>query len=1549
MVPPLENPYVGPRTFEKEDRNRFFGREREARDLVSLVISERLVLFYAQSGAGKSSLVNARLIPRLVEEENFVALPVGRVYGELPPGIAAVDNIFVFNLILSLEQSGQDVEQFAHMKLTEFLSHLATHDGEHYFYQANLVEAEPTAEGQENEENAKAADVAYEEPPHVLIIDQFEEIVNTHLDRWMDRNDFFEQLNQALLDDPLLWVVLTLREDYVAALRPYQRLIFNNMRARFYMQRMDAITAQLAIEQPAALAGRPFAPGVAAILVNNLRQIRVQHGGTQAGQFVEPVQLQVVCYQLWENLRDSHNREITKQDLEELGDVDTALSQYYEETIANAIETTGVSEVELRAWFDQELITEAETRGIVYQGESETAGMGNAVVQVLANKFLLRADIRAGGTWYELVHDRFVNPILQSNQAWRQRQSPLLRAAEAWDRAERSRNKLLLGEELKGILATIERDKQEKLVQEFLTACEDAQSLFELADAQARAETQARTAARLRRLSLGLAALVVIAGAAMVLAILGLSSARQNAALAANAAATSDANAALAATSAAAAQENETLARTNEALAATAAADAVANAELAASAAATSQANAHLASTREAEARVAEQQALEQEELARANEAKAEKNSRIALAQSLAAQAPRIIELNNNTELATLLALEALQINRAEGNDDTGLVDSALREVLTKEDYNTVWNGHEGFVKHVVFDPNGRFMASSEADGSIYLWDIEGDSSQYIDLGSNMAAQNLVISPDGNSMAVLRFDQQIDWWDINQIAVGSRAAPMLLASLPPTGNLVSHIQFSPDGRRLLTLGPQGQIRRWELSDPQAGPEIIYNTADPEVNLALSADGRYLATFVRGTILVRDLNNTNRAIVRQFDSGNGVEITHAVFAPDNQFLATGDANGSIAMWQLTSNQFSVTRFPGNMPPPIGDLTISSDSQTIAAIVSENLAISLLNVERPELPVLNLTGHNSIINTIAFNPTNNLLASASDDRSIRLWQRGGTNIRPEVLSGHTTDVVLVDYGQNGEVLATVTQSLENPSTTPREVYFWNMSDMPPTLLQSFPIPNSANVAPPFFDSLIPTALHADQQLLATTNEFNDVDIWSFRLVNEELSFVTTLTAGETPVTALAFSNDGQEIAAAQTEGVTIWNLVDSVPITLTGYQGKLSTLLFSPNDQYLTAVNDNQVLFIWDLAGDLTNPIQFNSGHERWVGALAISPDGSLLASAGYDDLTINLWQWADLLQEDFRPLHTLRGHADWILTLAFSAQGNRLASAGWDRTLRTWDLQAEDINFSSTELKGHDRQIYALQFSPDGNTLASGGRDRTVRIWLVGVDLYAEIACEQVRRNLSLGEWQRYLRAPATEYQVTCPNRPVHPSLLAEATNLLRAGDAMGAASLIDVSNRITPEAAIDLDAIQEKVLMQQAQDLIDQGLDVAENGEIETAVANFSEAQRINQTIEISDVAWNLLCWYGALWSQPDDVLFACEQAVALAPNNGDYRDSRGVARALLGDFAGAIDDFEFFLQYLINIDQYEEGGYGREAWITTLQNGENPFTPELLIALREE
>jgi cytoskeletal protein RodZ len=516
----LTNPYVGPRTFSREEAGRYFGREAEARELLSLIISERLVLFYAQSGAGKSSLLNTRIIPKL-QDEGMAVLPTGRVSGELPKGMQAVRNIYLFNLVLSMDESDGDPKRFTEMSLTDFLARLTSLDGTHYFYDedADNIDTEPLAD----------EDDLFEPTPYVLLIDQFEEIVTTHADHWQDREDFFRQLADAMAADPYLWVVLSLREDYVAELDPYANLLPGHLRARFYMQRMGYEAALEAVKRPAEQFGRRYLEGVAESLVDNLRQIRVHSSDgstpvqTRPGQFVEPVQLQVVCYQLWENLIGQAGDAITQHDLDELGNVDEALAQFYEQALDDVVRKTDVSEIELRSWFETQLITEAGTRGTVYRGRRRTGGIDNRAVDLLVSKYLLRSEVRTGGTWYELVHDRFVEPIMQSNQAWRLRQ-PLIQVVNSWVEAGRPASMLLQEQQLREAMATnwralgpvvrefLETSQAVQKSKEQAEAAEKLQQAEALATAQKQViEEQRKAAKKLRRRAWGITMVGIVA------------------------------------------------------------------------------------------------------------------------------------------------------------------------------------------------------------------------------------------------------------------------------------------------------------------------------------------------------------------------------------------------------------------------------------------------------------------------------------------------------------------------------------------------------------------------------------------------------------------------------------------------------------------------------------------------------------------------------------------------------------------------------------------------------------------------------------------------------------------------------------------------------------------------------------------------------------------------------------------------------------------------------------------------------------------------------
>ena len=200
--------YVGPRPYEESNASVFFGREREARDLLSLVIANQLLLIYAPSGAGKTSLINARLVPMLGHVKDpslaeqlgpgkgFEILPIARVSGLVPETIdldaIPNSNIFVFNTLVSWRKKDGETQSPQERKLAErelIGKRLCDY----------LEETRPVTAQQPEEEEEEGEPLS----PRVVIFDQFEEIFTRHFERWQDREGFFEQITDALKGGPL--------------------------------------------------------------------------------------------------------------------------------------------------------------------------------------------------------------------------------------------------------------------------------------------------------------------------------------------------------------------------------------------------------------------------------------------------------------------------------------------------------------------------------------------------------------------------------------------------------------------------------------------------------------------------------------------------------------------------------------------------------------------------------------------------------------------------------------------------------------------------------------------------------------------------------------------------------------------------------------------------------------------------------------------------------------------------------------------------------------------------------------------------------------------------------------------------------------------------------------------------------------------------------------------------------------------------------------------------------------------------------------------------
>jgi tetratricopeptide (TPR) repeat protein len=135
---------------------------------------------------------------------------------------------------------------------------------------------------------------------------------------------------------------------------------------------------------------------------------------------------------------------------------------------------------------------------------------------------------------------------------------------------------------------------------------------------------------------------------------------------------------------------------------------------------------------------------------------------------------------------------------------------------------------------------------------------------------------------------------------------------------------------------------------------------------------------------------------------------------------------------------------------------------------------------------------------------------------------------------------------------------------------------------------------------------------------------------------------------------------------------------------------------------------------------------------------------------------------------------------------------------------------------------------------------------------------------------------------------------------------------------------------------------------LSQGMSWVREGKVEEAIQAYNKALSLDLNLEISAESWNILCRYGSLHGHAADVLYAGENAVTLEPENKRYQDSRGLARGIAGDLAGALADFQAVLDSGLFDNYPEDFKQRRQRWVEALQAGNNPFTPEELEALRQ-
>jgi hypothetical protein len=365
-----ESPFIGPRPFEEDETEIFFGRSNELAALAAQVVSTQIVLLYAASGSGKSSLIRAGLIPALrsrgfkVAQERFNIL----ASGDGPPPVDS---------------------------LHEVVRH--------------------SAFGSSSDQ------------PSLLVLDQFEEIVGALA--YVELDALSETVYDTMAKNPLARVVISFREEYLARIRALFNKPSEVSVSHFRLHRLSRPGAIEAFKRSLGTVRFEVGPEAEELF---LEKVAPPMRGSRSEVGFEPLYLQLLGSQLWssvanrspEAVSEGANglkgvpRVVTVADVRRLVDFDQAIEDFYNSTISRVCSSHHLTEKTVRDWIDRELVTPDETRSMVRRQANETKGLQTSALDDLVRRGLLRMEPRGEDLWFEVAHDQLVERVREFNRIW---------------------------------------------------------------------------------------------------------------------------------------------------------------------------------------------------------------------------------------------------------------------------------------------------------------------------------------------------------------------------------------------------------------------------------------------------------------------------------------------------------------------------------------------------------------------------------------------------------------------------------------------------------------------------------------------------------------------------------------------------------------------------------------------------------------------------------------------------------------------------------------------------------------------------------------------------------------------------------------------------------------------------------------------------------------------------------------------------------------------------------------------------------------------------
>jgi|GEM_PF-475814 len=906
-----------------------------------------------------------------------------------------------------------------------------------------------------------------------------------------------------------------------------------------------------------------------------------------------------------------------------------------------------------------------------------------------------------------------------------------------------------------------------------------------------------------------------------------------------------------------------------------------------------------------------------------------------------------------------------------------------------------VLSGHKERISQLAFSPDNRWLATGSLDSTIRLYNMAAlTTTQPIILQGHKAnVVALTISADSRWLVSGSMDTTARLWDLTAPDIASSSVV-----LPGHTSDVAHLAITPDGHWLVTASWDKTARLWDLTapDPVSTSTVIAQHKKPITALAVSPDGRWVATggYVDdNTVHLWDLAArqpmTDSIVLR----GHERTVSGLAFSPDSRWLVSASMDSTLRAWNVSSSDPAASvRVIRGQDSANYAVSISPDGRWLVAgsedgnvrrwAMSTIIGTSVLG--NPATIPLALIGHKDRIVDLAVSPDGRWLATGSQEATARLWDLH--SLSPEsffsadalpsiALEGHQDEVYKLAFSADGHWLATA--SLDDTAR------LWDLRAANPAATSLLLEGHKADINA--------VAFSPDGHWLVTASDDYTARLWDIASADPSQNYIT-LKGHKNKVLVAEFSNDQRWLVTGSMDTTArLWDMTsaspEADPIVLAGHTGQVVAVAFSPDNRWLVTGSLDHTARLWNVTDKkAVSETAVLRGHENYVVTVAFSPDSRWLVTGGAGSFDpLRLW---DLTANDLAATPIiLQGHKGWVWNAGFTPDGRWLVTSSLDRTVRLWDMNTAKTTPASIVLPS-SVAILDHALSPDGRWLFTADERGVAFVWPLQIEDMVNLACLSAGRNMSLSEWDQNFSG--SQYRLTCPDLPLHPAFIQSARLIAKGGDMPRAVSYFKLAMDLDPTLGLNPEAEARHYA---AEGLVEEGATIAQTeGDVQRASEKFKEGLELNpdldfdpekqarllsaarvaaQGIELmrqGDVLEGLalfehsmkldpdmdlefflsqVCFWGGRWGYATEVLDACNRTVAVNPESAWARDWRGIVRTQLGDYAEAIEDFRFYVDWSKEHNENEKDVPEREAWIAALEEGQNPFDTATLEALR--